>query len=128
MLEKNGIDPKDKKILVLGKGGAAKSCSAVLADMGAREIHRVYYKESPETITYDTCYQAHRDAQIIVNTTPVGTSPNIGDSPIDLAPFPHLEAIADVVYNPLRTKIVLDALARGIKGVGGLEMLIGQAK
>lgn len=128
MLVKHKIDPKGKKIIVLGKGGAAKACIAVVKDMGAKEILSVYYKESPETISYQTCYQDHSDAEIIINTTPVGMYPNAEKSPIDLAPFGKLMAVVDVVYNPLRTKFLLDGIAKGVVAVGGLEMLIGQAK
>lgn len=128
MLVKHKIDPKGKKVLLLGKGGAAKACIAVVKDMGAKEVLTIYYKENPETLSYETCYEKHGDAQIIINTTPVGMYPNNENSPIDLVPFENLEAVVDVVYNPLRTKFILDGLSKGVIAVGGLEMLIGQAK
>ncbi|MDD4844874.1 MAG: shikimate kinase [Anaerotignum sp.] len=128
MLVKHKIDPKGKKVLLLGKGGAAKACIAVVKDMGAKEVLTVYYKENPETISYEACYKNHQDAQIIINTTPVGMYPNTENNPIDLTPFEKLEAVVDVVYNPLRTKFVLDGISKGVIAVGGLEMLIGQAK
>ncbi len=128
MLMKHKINPKGKKVLLLGRGGAAKACIAVVKDMGAEQILAVYYKEDDETITYQTCYESHGDAQIIINTTPVGMYPNTEESPIDLNGFDNLEAVVDVVYNPLRTKFVLDGLSKGVTAVGGLEMLIGQAK
>lgn len=128
MLEKHKIDPRNKKVLLLGKGGAAKACYAVVKDMCAKEIFTVYYKESPQTITYETCYANHADAEIIINTTPVGMYPHTEQSPIDLAHFSKLVAVVDVVYNPLRTKFVLDGISKGVIAVGGLEMLIGQAK
>ncbi len=128
MLEKNHIDVNGKKTLVLGKGGAAKAVIAVLESLGASEILTVYYKENPETITYEECYENHSDAEIIVNTTPVGMYPKADDCPIDLSRFPHLKGVADVVYNPLRTALVLAADARDIPAAAGLEMLIAQAK
>lgn len=128
LLQKNSIDPAGKKVLVLGKGGAAKAVIAVLEELGAAEILTVYYKTHPETITYETCYRAHTDAEIIVNTTPVGMYPKGDDCPIDLSRFPHLAGVADVIYNPLRTQLVLDAQKRGIPAAGGLEMLVAQAK
>ncbi|MBQ5589883.1 MAG: shikimate dehydrogenase, partial [Anaerotignum sp.] len=118
----------NKKALVLGKGGASKAVIAVLEEMGAKEILTVYYKENPETITYEDCYQNHADAEIIVNTTPVGMYPNADDCPIDLNRFPDLSGVADVVYNPLRTQLVLEAEKRNIPSAGGLEMLVAQAK
>ncbi len=128
LLGKHKINPKGKKVLILGKGGAAKACVAVMKDLGAKKILTVYYKENPETISYEACYQNHKDAQIIINTTPVGMYPKTEDSPINLEPFKTLEAVVDVVYNPLRTKFVLDGLSRGVIAVGGLEMLLGQAQ
>lgn len=128
MLEHNHIQIAGKKVLVLGRGGASKAVIAVLEDMGAAEIHTIYYKIAENTISYETCYALHTDAQVIVNTTPVGMYPNSGKTPIDLAPFTKLEAVADVVYNPLRTRLVLDALEKGCQAIGGLEMLVGQAK
>ncbi len=128
MLVKHKINPKGKKVLLLGKGGAAKACIAVVKDMGAEEVLTVYYKENPDSISYEVCYENHSDAQIIINTTPVGMYPHAQDSPIDLSGFHHLEAVVDVVYNPLRTKFVLEGLSKGVIAVGGLEMLIGQAK
>ena len=128
MLQHNGIDVKNKKALVLGKGGASKAVIAVLEEMGAKEILTVYYKENPETITYEACYKNHSDAEIIVNTTPVGMYPKADDCPIDLRKFPCLCGVADVVYNPLRTQLIVDAEQRGIPAAGGLEMLVAQAK
>ena len=128
MLEHNHIQIAGKKVLVLGRGGASKAVIAVLEDMGAAEIHTIYYKIAEDSISYETCYALHTDAQVIVNTTPVGMYPNSGHTPIDLTPFTKLEAVADVVYNPLRTRLVLDAEDKGCQAIGGLEMLVGQAK
>lgn len=128
MLEHNHIQIAGKKVLVLGRGGASKAVIAVLEDMGAAEIHTIYYKIAEDSISYETCYALHTDAQVIVNTTPVGMYPNSGHTPIDLTPFTKLEAVADVVYNPLRTRLVLDAEEKGCQAIGRLEMLVGQAK
>lgn len=128
LLLQNGIDVRGKKVLVLGKGGAAKAVLAVLKSLGAAEILTVYYKNAEDTISYDLCYRSHTDAQIIVNTTPVGMYPHADAVPIELERFPRLEGVADVVYNPLRTQLILEAEKRGIKAAGGLEMLVAQAK
>ncbi len=128
LLEYNAVVPFGKKVLILGKGGAAKAVKAVLEDMGAAEILIVYYKDTPDTITYEECYAKHTDAQIIVNTTPVGMYPRFLESPLDLAAFSVLEAVVDVIYNPLRTQLVRDAQKKECVGIGGLEMLVGQAK
>ena len=128
MLLQNDIDVKGKKALVLGKGGASKAVIAVLEELGAKEILTVYYKENPETITYEECYKNHSDAEIVVNTTPVGMYPKADDCPIDLNRFPSLKGVADVVYNPLRTQLIIEAEKRNIPSAGGLEMLVAQAK
>lgn len=127
MLENNKIDVEGKKAFVLGKGGAAKACIAVLKDLKA-EVYCVYHKEFEGTITYQEAIKKHQDVEIIVNTTPVGMYPNDDKSPIDLEPFTKLEAVLDVIYNPLKTKLLLDAQDKGLKIVGGLEMLVAQAK
>lgn len=128
MLEQHQIAVQNKKVLILGNGGATKAVYAVLKDMGASEILKVYYKQAPDTISYDCCYSLHSDAQIIVNTTPVGMYPNIGKSPIQLSQFSKLETVVDVVYNPLRTYFLLEGQALGCTCIGGLEMLVAQAK
>ena len=129
LLQKNGIDVAGKKALVLGKGGASKAVIAVLEELGASEIITVYYKEYPETVTYAECYKKscrrknHREYHSCRNVS--GKS---DDCPIDLDRFTALEGVADVVYNPLRTQLVLEAEKRGIRAAGGLEMLVAQAK
>ncbi len=128
MLQNNNIEVAGKKALVLGKGGASKAVIAVLEELGAAEILTVYYKENPETITYEECYTNHSDAEIIVNTTPVGMYPKADDCPIDLNRFSNLSGVADVVYNPLRTQLIVEAEKRGVNAAGGLEMLVAQAK
>ena len=68
------------------------------------------------------------DAQMIVNTTPVGMYPNNGKAPLDLTPFRQCEAVVDIIYNPARTKLLLDAERLGIPCINGLPMLVAQAK
>lgn len=128
LLEHNGISVHSKKALVLGNGGAAKAVVAVLRALGAKEIFIVYYKNAPKTISYEECYEKHSDAEILINATPVGMFPNAEESPIDLRRFSCLESVVDVIYNPLRTRLMLDAESLGIKSAGGLEMLVAQAK
>lgn len=128
LLEQNQISVSGKKVLVLGKGGASKAVIAVLKELGASEILTVYYKSAPDTISYETCYAQHRDAQILINTTPVGMHPHADDCPIDLTHFPQLEGVVDVIYHPLRTRLLLEAEKHTIPTAGGLEMLVAQAK
>ena len=128
MCKKNNVDMNGKKVIVLGNGGAAKAIYAVAEYMNAREIIRVNRREAEGVITYDECIKNHADADIIINTTPVGMYPNVDASPIDLTPFTKCSAVLDVIYNPLTTKLTAQANALNITGVTGLEMLVAQAK
>ncbi len=126
LIEKVGADLKNKKVLVLGTGGTSKTACALATDLGAKNVLSVS-RNAGENITYQEAVTTHRDANIIINTTPVGMYPSLDGKPIDISPFKNLEAVIDVVYNPLNTRLVLDAKARGIKAEGGLYMLLMQA-
>ena len=126
MLKKHDIDVAGKKCLVLGDGGASKAVVAVLKKMGASEVIIVDIIKTETAITYDECFEKHTDAQFIANASPVGMYPKCDASPVDLTRFPKCEAVADVIYNPLQTKLVAQAEELGMKGVNGLEMLVAQ--
>ncbi len=128
MLRQNGIEVYGKKVLLIGNGGAAQAVKACLNDEGAGELVIVRRKPDPACVTYDEVYSAHTDAEIVVNTSPVGMFPDVDSSPLDLSLFKKCEAVVDVIYNPLTTKIVEQAGELGIKGITGLEMLVAQAK
>lgn len=123
----NNISPSGKKAVILGSGGTAKTARAVLAALGASEIITVSRGEKEGAVSYETLYKSHTDAEIIVNTTPVGMFPNTEDSPVDLSKFTRLSGVVDAVYNPLRTALVSEAIKRGITATGGLFMLVAQA-
>jgi shikimate dehydrogenase len=127
LIEKADIEIRNKKVLVLGSGGTSKTARAVLEDMSAREILSVSRKESHETVGYETALKYHSDADVIINTTPVGMFPNVGVSPIDISGFKNLSGVVDVIYNPLGTELVQRAKEGGIKAVNGLYMLVSQA-
>jgi shikimate dehydrogenase len=97
------IEVEGKKALILGTGGTSKTAKAVLSDLGAREIITVSRKESSEAVTYEKAYALHRDADIILNTTPVGMYPDNGKSPIELEFFKSCKGVADLIYNPSKT-------------------------
>ena len=118
-----GLSVAGKKVLVLGSGGASNTAVAALKDLGASPV---VISRSGEN-NYGNLH-LHRDAAVIVNATPVGMYPNTGVSPIDLALFPHLEGVLDVIYNPARTQLLLDAEKLGIPRENGLWMLVAQAK
>lgn len=124
MLDKSGISIEGKKVLVLGSGGASETARTVCADRGAKEI--VVISRSGEN-NY-TNLSRHADAKVIINTTPVGMFPKNGISPIELSGFPALEGVLDMIYNPARTKLLIDAERLGIPHINGLCMLVAQAK
>ncbi len=122
MLRSAGIDPAGKKVLVLGNGGTSLTARTALSDMGAREIITVSRKGD---VNYENIY-SHSDAEIIVNTTPVGMYPKNGEIPVDITRFPALRGVADVIYNPLKTALILEAEKLGVACVSGLSMLVAQ--
>lgn len=123
MVERSTLELQNKKVLVLGSGGASATVVAVLKELGAQVVVISRSGENNYTNLY-----LHKDAAVIVNTTPVGMYPNTGISPIDLDPFENLEGVLDVVYNPARTQLLLDAERKGLITENGLWMLVAQAK
>lgn len=129
MVEKNGITMTGKKVVVLGNGGAAQAIKAGVMALGAaKRIVVDIVTDKEDVISYEECFEKHGDAQIIVNTSPVGMYPNVDASPADLTHFPKCEAVLDVIYNPLTTKLTAQARELGMIGITGLEMLVAQAK
>lgn len=124
LVVKSGIDIRGKKALVLGSGGASVTVVAVLHMLGAESV-TVISRGGEDN--YDNL-EKHADAQIIANTTPVGMYPNNGQAAVDLRRFPRCEGVLDVVYNPARTALLLQAEKLGIPCAGGLYMLVAQAK
>lgn len=120
----NGIEVKGKKALVLGTGGASVTAQAVLKNLGASKVVVISRRGEDN---YENIAK-HRDAEIIANTTPVGMYPNNGKAAVDLEMFPKLSGVLDVVYNPARTALLLQAERLGIPCAGGLYMLVSQAK
>lgn len=139
LLERANVQVKGKKALILGSGGTRRTLYAVLSDLGAREIltvSRSAATQNAETqnaetrfsrITYEQAKTLHADAEIIVNATPVGMFPAIDETPLDPDDFPRLCGVADVIYNPLRTRLIEKARARNIPCANGLFMLAAQA-
>lgn len=123
MVHRSGICVTGKKVLVLGSGGASNTAVKVLEDMGANVI--VISRSGKDN--YSNLH-LHKDASVIVNCTPVGMYPNTGIAPLDLKAFPDLEGVLDMVYNPARTQLLLDAEKLGLPYENGLWMLVAQAK
>ena len=126
LILKNNMDLKGKKVLILGSGGTSKTAIAVAQDLSASDIYCLSRNGSEGLITYEEAYRNHTDAEVIINTTPCGMYPKIGESAIDIEKFPRLEAVVDAVYNPLSSALVVGARNKGINAIGGLYMLISQ--
>ncbi|MBO4637298.1 MAG: chorismate mutase [Clostridiales bacterium] len=124
MLRRSGIDPAGKDCLILGHGGASVAVEYCLSKAGAKSITFVSRRED---INYDNVYEKASGSQIIINCTPVGMYPDIDGQVIDLAGFPKAEAFADLIYNPSRTRLIMQAERLGLKVAGGLSMLVAQA-
>ena len=124
MARRAGVDMAGKKVVILGSGGTSRTARAAAGELGAREIVTVSRRGEDN---YQNLSR-HADAQVLVNTTPVGMYPNWGQSPVSLESFPALEGVLDVVYNPLRTALLLQAEERGLPCSCGLPMLVAQAK
>ena len=123
MVKRSGISVFGKKVLVLGSGGTSNTAVNALKDLGATVV---IISRSGEN-NYGNLH-LHQDAAVIVNTTPVGMYPNNGECPIDLSQFPVLEGVLDVIYNPAKTQLLLDAEKLGLPHQNGLWMLVAQAK
>ena len=123
LVKHSGIAVEGKKVLVLGSGGTSNMVVTALRDLGAAPV---VISRSGEN-NYGNLH-LHADASVIVNATPVGMYPNTGVSPIDLRRFPALTGVLDVIYNPAKTQLLLDAEKLGIPHENGLWMLVAQAK
>ena len=140
-LEDRGVDVKDKKILVLGSGGAAKACIYALYRMGAKEVfvaNRTYEKAARlkevfqdilKIIPVEWLRRYEFKYDIIINTTSVGMFPNIENSPFDFDIYEHDPPVFvyDMIYNPLKTTFLKEAEKKGSKTENGLKMLVYQA-
>lgn len=124
VFEEEGVSFDGKTVLILGSGGTSLTSGCLAEKSGAKRVEKV--SRSGE-INYGNCYGKVSDAEIIINTTPVGMFPDNDECKLDITKFPRLQFVFDAVYNPLRSRLVQNARAAGIKSRGGLYMLLGQA-
>lgn len=123
MIDTSGVSLSGKKVLILGSGGAADTAVTVLSEIGARPI--IISRTGGNN--YGNL-DRHKDAAAIVNATPVGMYPETLVTLVNPAQFPNLVAVLDLIYNPARTKLLMEAESLGIVTVNGLGMLVAQAK
>ncbi|WP_409966838.1 shikimate kinase [Bengtsoniella intestinalis] len=124
MAKVGGVGFDGKKVVVLGSGGSSLMVQTVVKRAGASSVIVV---SRGGVNNYENLH-LHADAQVIVNTTPLGMYPKAGVSPVDLTAFPCCEGVLDLVYNPQKTALLLQAEAMGIPHGDGLPMLVAQAK
>lgn len=127
LIKKTGISLDDKKVLILGTGGTSKTAFAAAKSLEAKRIYKVSRSKTDGALSYDEMYENHKDAEVIINTTPGGMYPNFEGCPAELSGFKELEGVVDVIYNPLSTRLVQQARELDVKAGGGLYMLVSQA-
>ena len=127
LIRRIGLNLSGKKVLIPGTGGTSRTAAFAAEILGARKIRKISRTGRDGSLTYEEALRDHADAEIILNTTPCGMFPEPDAQPLPLDPFRRLEGIVDVIYNPLRSRLVLDARGRGIPAEGGLYMLVAQA-
>ena len=132
LLLRAGFELAGKKVLILGYGGTSRTAHAVCEALGAKDILYVGRTARDGVITYEDAAIAHTDADFIINTTPCGMYPETDATPFDghgmsLSDFKNLSGVADVIYNPLRTKLINEAQLAGSPTATGLYMLVSQA-
>ena len=136
-----GIDFEGKGVLILGTGGTSLMARRAAADQNAAKIYIA--SRHPETdppsgseiqdagilstVSYEQLPEIADSIDVIVNTTPVGTFPNNMQQVIRLKDFPGCQAVIDVIYNPFKTALLLEAEKLGLKYTNGLPMLVAQA-
>lgn len=123
-LDWSGIEVANKHCLILGDGASSNTVHVALERLGAASITHISRHHFP---TYEHIAQFYERAQVIINCTPVGMYPHCPDQSIRLAPFTHLEGVIDLVYNPYRTAILIEAESLDIPHVNGLVFLLAQA-
>ncbi|MDO4378256.1 MAG: shikimate kinase [Erysipelotrichia bacterium] len=127
LLKKINCTIENKNVLILGTGGTSNTAAAVCEYLNAANVDKVSRKNDGQYLTYAQLYQKADKYQIIINATPCGMYPHNSDCAVQTDMFPNLEAVVDVIYNPLNTKLVMQAQKNGIKAIGGLYMLVSQA-
>ena len=127
LLEYKGTDPSGKKVLILGTDQESRIAHAAVKDLGAAEIYKICPAGEEDALKFEEVYEECADADIIINTTSCGMSPDLDDSPLNLKPFTKLSGLVDLIYDPLRTSLVLEAQRRGIPAQGGLYMQVMKA-
>jgi len=138
-----GIQPERKNVVILGAGGAARAIAFILADRGANLIILNRHIEAAQDLADRIVNLFRREVQalemkpgnlqtalksgdIIVNTTSVGMSPGLSETPVPPSLIQRGQVVFDIIYNPVRTRLMDESKKRGAKVIGGVEMLVQQ--
>jgi shikimate dehydrogenase len=124
LLKYSRINSAGKKVLILGTGEESRIAHAAVKDLGAAEIYKVCPAGEEDALSLEEAYEECTDADIIINTTSCGMSPDLDSLPLKLEPFTKLAGLVDLIYDPLRTSLVLEAQKRDIPAQGGLYMQV----
>ena len=127
MAESVGISLAGRSVLILGAGGAAKTAAALARNEKASSVTHAVRTPRREGETDLRDIGSNNVYEVIINATPAGMYPDVEGRIIDLQMFHHLCGVLDLVYNPIRTNLVIDAQEAGIPAAGGLMMLVAQA-
>ena len=127
LISRMGLDLRGRTVLICGTGGTSRTAAAVAEALRAGEIVRLSRSAKDGAVSYEEAYEKYAGAEILINTTPCGMFPDVGGVPVDVARFPRLRGVVDVIYNPLTTRLVREARAHGVPAENGLYMLVAQA-
>ena len=144
-LREKGIDAAEKRVLLLGAGGAGRSISNILAAERAKLVvlNRKQRQSSMDNLTrrladsyradikigelnYENLKKAILDVDILVNATSLGMSPDSDQTPVPAELLHANMTVFDIIYNPLPTRLLREAKAAGAMTIDGLEMLVQQ--
>ncbi len=142
-LLERGVEPREKRVVIVGAGGASRAISLILAERGANLtiLNRTYDKAKKQAdrisqicqgevqtlkMNRENLAEALNKADILVNTTSVGMSPDIEETPVSADLLKPPVIVFDIVYNPLKTRLLRDAEAAGAKTISGIDMLVWQ--
>jgi 3-dehydroquinate dehydratase / shikimate dehydrogenase len=133
-LDARGVRVEGRRAAVVGSGGAARAVAFALSGRGARVVvhgrDRGRAGRAAAVVPGVEATEAPPAAgawDLLVNATPVGTWPNVGETPVDAQSLAGGGLVYDLVYNPARTRLMAEASAAGCTVIGGLEMLVAQA-
>ena len=122
-LQHAGIDVSSKECIILGDGASSATVHVALEDLGAKNIVHLSRKTAP---FYGDAPNYYETAQIIINCTPIGMYPHNPANLIDITQFSKLEGVVDLIYNPRRTILLLQAEMMEIPHCDGLPFLVAQ--